>query len=107
MVFVFLFVNMPSSQSEIGTTQSQATVMEENRIFCVIVGAGMTGVALADRILATGTLRRDEFVILDKNHDFGGVWETNIYPGVACDIPSHAYVMKTHLNPGMSYPVAV
>jgi len=73
--------------------------MEERRIFCAIVGAGMTGVTLADRILATHTLRRDEFVIFDKNTDFGGVWETNIYPGVACDIPSHAYVMKTYLNP--------
>ncbi|KAF7555500.1 hypothetical protein G7Z17_g2138 [Cylindrodendrum hubeiense] len=68
------------------------------RIFCAIVGAGMCGISLGDRFLATGTLKRDEFVIFDKNNDFGGVWETNRYPGAACDIPSHAYVMKTCLN---------
>jgi len=73
------------------------------RIFCVIVGAGMCGISLGDRLLETGTLKRDEFVIFDRNNDFGGVWESNRYPGVACDIPSHAYVMKTCLNSG-SWP---
>lgn len=71
------------------------------RIFCVIVGAGMCGISLGDRLLETGTLKRDEFVIFDRNNDFGGVWESNRYPGVACDIPSHAYVMKTCLNSGL------
>lgn len=60
----------------------------------------MCGISLGDRLLATGTLKQDEFVIFDKNNDFGGVWETNRYPGAACDIPSHAYVMKTCLNAG-------
>ncbi|VUC36292.1 unnamed protein product [Clonostachys rosea] len=68
------------------------------RIFCVIVGAGMCGVSLGDELLRSGTLNRNEFIILDRNNDFGGVWESNRYPGVACDIPSHAYVMKTYLN---------
>ncbi|KAK5684954.1 hypothetical protein LTS10_003029 [Elasticomyces elasticus] len=32
-----------------------------------------------------------ELVAYDKNPDIGGTWLENKYPGVACDIPSHAY----------------
>ncbi|KAE9582483.1 hypothetical protein CGMCC3_g1420 [Colletotrichum fructicola] len=60
----------------------------------------MCGVALGDRLIQTGTLRHNEFIIIDKNSDFGGVWKMNKYPGAACDIPSHAYVMRCFLNPG-------
>jgi cation diffusion facilitator CzcD-associated flavoprotein CzcO len=74
--------------------------VEVKRIFCAIVGAGMCGVTLADKLLSTGTLKQDEFVIFDRNMDFGGVWESNKYPGAACDIPSHAYVVRAFLNPG-------
>ncbi|CAG9975613.1 unnamed protein product [Clonostachys byssicola] len=73
--------------------------LAERRIFCAIVGAGLTGIALADKLLGTGTLKRDELVIIDRSEDFGGVWLSNKYPGVACDIPSHAYVMRSFLNP--------
>ncbi|EXJ66474.1 uncharacterized protein A1O5_10626 [Cladophialophora psammophila CBS 110553] len=68
------------------------------RIFCVIVGAGLTGVSLGYQILRTHTLRHEEFRIFDRNQDFGGVWESNRYPGAACDIPSHAYQMRLYLN---------
>jgi cation diffusion facilitator CzcD-associated flavoprotein CzcO len=81
-----------------GFVTNEKSVVE--RKFCVIVGAGMCGISLGDRLLQSGTLKRDEFVILDRNNDFGGVWESNRYPGAACDIPSHAYVMRTCLNPG-------
>ncbi|KKK22065.1 hypothetical protein ARAM_002401 [Aspergillus rambellii] len=73
--------------------------METKYIFCAIVGGGMSGVSLAQAFLRKSVLKRDEFIILDKNADYGGVWESNTYPGVACDIPSHAYVMRYSLNP--------
>lgn len=81
------------------------TTVTDKRIFCVIVGAGMCGVALGDRLIQTGTLRHNEFIIIDKNSDFGGVWKMNKYPGAACDIPSHAYVMRCFLNPGRFFGV--
>jgi hypothetical protein len=74
--------------------------VESKRIFCAIVGAGMCGVTLADRLLATGALRHEELIVFDRSADFGGVWESNKYPGAACDIPSHAYVVRAFLNPG-------
>lgn len=73
--------------------------MEKQEIFCLIVGAGMCGVSLGQQLVRTGTLKHEEFCILDRNQDYGGVWEGNKYPGVACDIPSHAYVMRYMLNP--------
>lgn len=54
----------------------------------VVVGAGISG------ICAGVTLRREgitDFVILTKAGEFGGTWETNTYPGVACDVPSQLY----------------
>lgn len=38
-------------------------------------------------------------VIYEKNHDLGGTWLENKYPGAACDIPSHAYTYNFALNP--------
>lgn len=38
-------------------------------------------------------------VIYEKNTDIGGTWLENKYPGVACDIPSHAYTYNFALNP--------
>jgi len=38
-------------------------------------------------------LRRqgDDFTILERADDVGGVWRDNVYPGIACDIPSQLY----------------
>lgn len=75
---------------------------EVRRIFCAAVGAGMCGVSLGTQLLKTKTLSHDELRIFDRNNDFGGVWKSNTYPGVACDIPSHAYAMRMFLNAGKS-----
>ncbi|GAB7356265.1 hypothetical protein MBLNU459_g7075t1 [Dothideomycetes sp. NU459] len=76
---------------------------EETRsIFCLIVGAGMSGVTVGAHLLRLGVLRHDEFYLVDQNTDYGGVWETNRYPGAACDVPSHSYVMRWFLNPNWS-----
>jgi cation diffusion facilitator CzcD-associated flavoprotein CzcO len=32
-----------------------------------------------------------DFAVLEKGPDVGGVWRDNVYPGAACDIPSHLY----------------
>lgn len=53
-----------------------------------IVGAGFAGLGLAIRLRRAGV--RD-FVVLERADEIGGVWRDNVYPGVACDIPSHLY----------------
>ncbi len=53
-----------------------------------IVGAGIAGLGLGIRLRRAG---HDDFVILERGDDVGGTWRDNVYPGVACDIPSHLY----------------
>ncbi len=33
----------------------------------------------------------EDFVVLEKGGGVGGTWQHNLYPGCACDIPSHLY----------------
>ena len=53
-----------------------------------VVGAGLAGLGLAIRLRRAG---RSDFVVLERAEEVGGVWRDNVYPGVACDIPSHLY----------------
>ncbi len=52
-----------------------------------IVGAGMSGIAAAHRLQQAGV----PFVIFEKNHDVGGTWLENTYPGCRVDVPNHVY----------------
>jgi len=54
----------------------------------VIIGAGMTGIALVVKLREAGITN---ITLLEKATDIGGTWRENRYPGVACDVPSHAY----------------
>ena len=73
----------------------------KNHTFVAIVGGGMSGITLSAQLLNSKTLAHNEFKIFDRWNDYGGVWEANKYPGAACDVPSHAYVLPFHLNPSM------
>src|SRR5580658_1549769 len=33
----------------------------------------------------------EDFVVLDRADDIGGIWRDNSYPGLCCDVPSHLY----------------
>ncbi|KAF9888834.1 hypothetical protein FE257_008203 [Aspergillus nanangensis] len=72
------------------------------RIVCV--GAGYSGLTLAHKIdheLKLGDVV--DLAIYEKNPDVGGTWFENTYPGVACDIPSHAYTFLFEPNPSWSH----
>jgi cation diffusion facilitator CzcD-associated flavoprotein CzcO len=60
-----------------------------------IIGTGFSGQCLGIKLKEAGI---DDFVILEKEHDVGGVWRDNTYPGCACDIPSHLYSFSFELN---------
>lgn len=55
----------------------------------VIIGAGVSGIALYIRLLQY--VPAAKITIFEKNPEVGGTWFENRYPGVACDIPSHVY----------------
>lgn len=57
------------------------------RTRAVIVGAGLSGLALAYALRQRGY----DFEILEKNPDVGGTWWENTYPGCRLDTPNYAY----------------
>jgi cation diffusion facilitator CzcD-associated flavoprotein CzcO len=62
----------------------------------VIIGAGMTGILLFIKLREAGI---NNITLLEKEHTLGGTWRENTYPGVACDVPSHAYTYSFESNP--------
>lgn len=57
-----------------------------------IVGAGFSGIAMAIALKKAG--HASGMTIIDKADEFGGTWRDNIYPGCACDVPSHLYSLQ-------------
>ncbi|RYZ80602.1 MAG: NAD(P)/FAD-dependent oxidoreductase, partial [Moraxellaceae bacterium] len=53
----------------------------------IIVGAGFSGMAMAIALQKAGV----DFILLEKGDEVGGTWRDNVYPGAACDVPSHMY----------------
>ncbi|PMD31733.1 FAD/NAD(P)-binding domain-containing protein [Hyaloscypha variabilis F] len=54
----------------------------------IIVGTGICGVAAA--VLLSKKVKNHTVKVYEKNSR-GGTWAINQYPGVRCDVPSHAY----------------
>lgn len=54
----------------------------------LIIGSGFSGLGMGHRLLQDGV---DDFLILERGHGVGGVWEANTYPGCRCDVPSNLY----------------
>lgn len=75
-----------------------ATANPRNLRF-VILGAGMAGILAGIKLLQAG--RRD-FTIYEKADRLGGTWRENTYPGLTCDVPSHAYTYSFAPNPDWS-----
>jgi cation diffusion facilitator CzcD-associated flavoprotein CzcO len=67
--------------------------MNEPRL--IIIGCGVSGIALACKLKA---INYHNFVIYEREKDFGGTWYLNTYPGVGCDVESHYYSFSFNLN---------
>lgn len=64
-----------------------------------IVGAGMSGICMAAKLLDAGI---DTFTIFEAADDVGGTWRDNTYPGLTCDVPSRYYSYSFAPNPDWS-----
>ncbi|KPI45430.1 putative sterigmatocystin biosynthesis monooxygenase stcW [Cyphellophora attinorum] len=62
----------------------------------IVIGAGISGIL--NGIKLPRAVQNLDLVIYDKNEGLGGTWLENRYPGVACDIPSHAYQLSWDFN---------
>jgi 4-hydroxyacetophenone monooxygenase len=56
----------------------------------VVIGAGVSGMAAAVHLRATGVT----VTVLEKNEDVGGTWLENGYPGAGVDTPSYLYSLS-------------
>jgi cation diffusion facilitator CzcD-associated flavoprotein CzcO len=54
----------------------------------LIVGAGFSGLGAAIRLKRAGF---HDLTVVDRGDEVGGTWRDNVYPGCACDVPSHLY----------------
>lgn len=78
-------------------------VFTPRKIRVVCVGAGFSGLLLAHKHKYQFDLSdMVDLTIYEKNHDIGGTWLENKYPGVACDIPAHVYTFPFEPNPSWS-----
>ncbi|MEC5208981.1 cation diffusion facilitator CzcD-associated flavoprotein CzcO/NAD(P)-dependent dehydrogenase (short-subunit alcohol dehydrogenase family) [Psychrobacter sp. PL15] len=64
-----------------------------------IIGAGMSGIAMAKTLKTAGS---DNFVVYEKADSVGGTWRDNTYPGLTCDVPAHFYCYEDDLSPKWS-----
>ena len=58
-----------------------------NEDHVLIVGAGVSGIALGASLIELGV----PFTIVEQASDIGGTWFVNRYPGCGVDTPNHAY----------------
>ncbi|WP_327321947.1 NAD(P)/FAD-dependent oxidoreductase [Streptomyces sp. NBC_01210] len=68
---------------------------EPQHLRVVVVGAGFGGLAAAHALKTQG----ENFALLEREQEVGGVWRDNTYPGCACDIPSNLYSLSFAPNP--------
>ena len=66
-----------------------------------IVGAGVGGLCAAIRLRASGV---QSLAILERSQEVGGTWRDNVYPGCACDVPSHMYSFSFEPNTRWTRP---
>ena len=64
-----------------------------------VIGAGFSGLCMAIALKKAGI---ESFVVFEKAEDIGGTWRDNLYPGCACDVPSHLYSYSFEPNPNWS-----
>jgi cation diffusion facilitator CzcD-associated flavoprotein CzcO len=77
-------INFPFEHAE-GHPKFMDHFIDGSRPLKIInIGAGYTGLMACIRI--PRKFKSIDFVCYEKNHDVGGTWLANTYPGVACDM---------------------
>jgi len=79
-------------QTNYGLTDAQKSEAKKMK-FCII-GAGVSGICVGYFF----KLMNLDFEIIEKGAKPGGTWFWNTYPGIGCDVQSHAYSFSFYLN---------
>ncbi|KAK2799965.1 hypothetical protein FQN51_006394 [Onygenales sp. PD_10] len=67
-----------------------------------MIGAGAAGIDFLHHATHEFKGTDVEYVCFEKNHDVGGTWLENRYPGCACDVPSASYQFPWRPKPDWS-----
>lgn len=70
----------------------QSRLEQNTDVPVLIVGAGVSGLALASRLEQAGI----RYEIIDKLDEIGGTWVLNDYPGSGVDVPSYLYSFSNY-----------
>ncbi len=65
----------------------------------IIIGGGISGIAAAVEMHRRGA----EYLLLEKNEEFGGTWWENRYPGCGVDTPNLTYTFSFEPNDWENY----
>ncbi|KAF4311955.1 Flavin-containing monooxygenase-like protein [Botryosphaeria dothidea] len=79
----------PPEADEYGYRILEQPMGTKRRVKVVLMGAGASSLNFFKK--AEEELEKVDIVCYEKNHDVGGTWLVNRYPGCACDIPSVNY----------------
>lgn len=69
------------------------------RFKILMIGAGAAGIDFLHHAPRHLEGLGVDITCYDKNHDIGGTWLENRYPGCACDVPSVGYTFPWKANP--------
>ena len=64
-----------------------------------VIGAGASGMITVVKLREIG---QHNIQVFERGEDIGGTWRDQVYPGVACDVPSHLYRFSFAPNPDWS-----
>ena len=78
-------LGLPADTDAPGWTKAALAPGRDFRV--AVIGAGMSGLAVAYRLLQAGI----DFVVFERNDDVGGVWLENDYPGCRLDTSNFCY----------------
>jgi 4-hydroxyacetophenone monooxygenase len=78
-------LGLPADTDAPGWTKAALAPGRDFRV--AVIGAGMSGLAVAYRLLQAGI----DFAVFERNDDVGGVWLENDYPGCRLDTSNFCY----------------
>ncbi|KAJ9621616.1 hypothetical protein H2203_007105 [Taxawa tesnikishii (nom. ined.)] len=78
-------------------------LFQPRRLKVICIGAGVSGLMVSYKHkYAPAVADYMDLIIYEKNHDVGGTWLNNTFPGVGCDVPAHIYTFPFAPNPNWS-----
>ncbi|KAH8726481.1 hypothetical protein GQ44DRAFT_726051 [Phaeosphaeriaceae sp. PMI808] len=92
---------LPPETDEYGYRIREQPMGTKRKIKAIIMGAGASSLNFFKK--AEEEMENLDMVCYEKNHDIGGTWLENRYPGCACDIPSVNYQFTWKIQPWIHY----